>query len=91
MLGRVQLAQRDPEAAILGLEACVALAGRIGAEYERAQALASLAESQAACDGADNTCEDTLAEAIRLFERMGARYDLERAVAVRERLQSRTR
>jgi tetratricopeptide (TPR) repeat protein len=87
-LGRVQVAQGIPEAAIAGLEAGVALAEKIGAGYERARTLAVLAEARAASDCTDHACEDTLAEAIRLFEKMGARYDLDKAVEVRERLAS---
>ena len=90
MLGRVQLAQGDGAAAIPELTACVALAEKSGSDYERARALAVLAEAQAACEGpgaaADGACEDTLGEAIRLFRRMGARYDLDRALATRARL-----
>ena len=87
-LGRVQVAQGASEAAIAGLEAGVALAEKIGAGYERARTLAVLAEAQASCRSADNACEDTLAEAIRMFEKMGARYDLKQALEVRERLES---
>jgi class 3 adenylate cyclase/tetratricopeptide (TPR) repeat protein len=88
LLGRIYLANDDPEAAIGHVQACVALAEKSGSEYERAQALAVLAEAQASCDDADDACADTLAEAIRLFEKMGARYDLDRAVEVRARLES---
>jgi tetratricopeptide (TPR) repeat protein len=86
MLGRVWLARGDAEAAAPGLERCVALAGSVGAEYERAQALAALAEARAACADADPACEDLLGAAITLFEKMGARYDLGRALEARERL-----
>ena len=34
-------------------------------------------------------CDDTLLQAIRLFKKMGARYDLGKAEALRERLQLR--
>jgi tetratricopeptide (TPR) repeat protein len=88
MLGRVQLARKDPAAAIPGLEACVALAEKSGSDYERARALAVLAEAHAACADGDGACEDTLAEAIRLFEKMGAHHDLEEAMEVRKRLES---
>ena len=59
-----------------------------GPGYERARAIAALAEAQAAYVGADGSCEETLAEAIRMFEKMGARYDLKQALEVRERLDS---
>ena len=75
-------------AAIPGLESCVALAETSGCDYERAKALAVLAEAHAACGGGDGACADILAEAIRLFEKMGARYDLEMALDVRGRLQA---
>ena len=88
LLARIHLAQGDPEAAIPGLESCVALAEKSGSDYERARALAVLAEAQASCGSADNACEDTLAEAIRLFKKMGAHYDLDKAEEVRERLES---
>jgi len=89
MLGRVQIAQGAPEAATPGLEACVALSEKIGADYERAQALAVLAEARAACAEPGQACEDLLFEAIRLFRKMGARYDLGKAEVLRERLQLR--
>ena len=89
MLGRVQLAQGAPEAATSGLEACVALSKRIGADYERAQALAVLAEARAACGEGAEGCDDALLQAIRLFRKMGARYDLGKAEVLRERLQLR--
>jgi len=88
LLARTHLAQGDPEAAIPGLERCVALAEKSGSSYERARAPAVLAEAQASCGSADNACEDTLAEAIRLFKKMGAHYDLDMAEEVRERLES---
>ena len=46
-----------------------------------------LAEARAVCESEDDAaCEDSLREAIRLFRKMGARYDLEKALEVRERL-----
>ncbi len=87
-LGRVQIAQGVPEAAITGLEAGVTLAEKIGAGYERARTLAALAEARASCGGSGEPCERPLAEAIRLFEEMGARYDLDQALGARERLQA---
>ena len=86
MLGRVRLAEGDPQAAIAGLEAGAALAEKIGAGYERARTLAVLAEARAACADGSRACEDALAQAIHLFRKMGARYDLEKALEVRERL-----
>ena len=50
--------------------------------------LAVLAEAQAACDAAGDACEVSLAEAIRVFKKVGARYDPEKAVALRARLES---
>ncbi len=87
-LGRVQVAQGTPEAAIAGLEAGVALAEKIGAGYERGGALAVLAVAQTSCGLGDGACAGTLNEAIRLFDKMGARYDLGKAMEVRERLAS---
>ena len=87
--GRIQLAQGDSDAAIPGLEACVALAEKTGSDYERGQALVVLAEARAACAEPDQACEDLLLEAIRLFRKMGAGYDLEKALETRERLQLR--
>ncbi len=89
VLGQIQLAMGDAEAAIPGLEACVALAQKSGLDRERARALALLAEARASCrGGVEAACEDDLAEAIRLFRRMGARHDLEQAEALRSRLQA---
>jgi class 3 adenylate cyclase/tetratricopeptide (TPR) repeat protein len=88
VLGRVKLAEGDAEGATPGLEACIALAERSGSDYERAQALAVLAEARAACGEGAEGCDDALLQAIRLFKKMGARYDLERAEAVRRRLQT---
>ena len=88
MRGRVRVAQGDPEGAIPGLESCITLAENSGFAYEHAQALAVLAEARAACGDEEESCEDLLYEAIRMFRKMGARYDLERAVAVRARLES---
>ena len=87
--GRILLAQGDSDAAIQGLEACVALAQKTGSDYERGQAMVVLAEARAACAEPDQACEDLLFEAVRLFRAMGARYDLEQAEALRERLQLR--
>ena len=89
LLGRVRLAQGDPEAAVPGLEACVALAEKIGSDSERARALAVLAEARASCGEAQEACADDLFEAMRVFRRIGAHYDLERAEALRARLQVR--
>jgi tetratricopeptide (TPR) repeat protein len=85
-LGRTQLARGDAEGALDGLQASLELAQRIGAGYEHAQALAALAEARSACTEADPACEDLLAEAIRLFDEMGARYDLAQALKVRDRI-----
>ena len=85
MLGRVRLARGEPDAALAGLEAAAAVAERIGADYERGQALAALAEARSACS-LGGECLTTLDEAIALFERMGAGYDLARALELRERL-----
>jgi hypothetical protein len=45
-----------------------------------------LAEARAACAEGDAACEDLLREAIRLFEKMGTRGELKRALDVRQRL-----
>ena len=50
--------------------------------------LAVLAESQGARGIPDEAREGALAEAIRLLETMGARYDPDKAVKVRDRLAS---
>ena len=71
-----------------GLQACLALTEEGGFAYEHGQALAVLAEAQTACDEGDPACEDLLSEAIHIFEKMGARYDLEKAEALRARLES---
>jgi tetratricopeptide (TPR) repeat protein len=86
MLGRARLANGDPEAAVIGLQASRELAERIGAKYEHAQALAAVAEARAACAMGDPACEVLLGEAIDLFRSMGARYDLEKAVELRDRI-----
>jgi len=88
LLGRIRLARGDPEGAMAHLRASVALAEASGSDFEGARALAVLAEAQGACEGASEACEGALAEAIRLFEKMGARYDLDKAVELRERLAS---
>jgi tetratricopeptide (TPR) repeat protein len=90
MLGRIRLAAGDAEGALPGLQASLELAQRIGAEYEHAQALAVLAEARAACAGPDHaSCADLMSEAIRMFGEMGARYDREKALEVRRRLEGR--
>jgi class 3 adenylate cyclase/tetratricopeptide (TPR) repeat protein len=86
MLGRVRVAQGRPHEAIPYLERCVTVAQQGEYAYEHAQALAVLAEAKAACAEDDESCEDLLFEAIRMFEKMGARYDLEKAFKLRERL-----
>jgi class 3 adenylate cyclase/tetratricopeptide (TPR) repeat protein len=87
VLGLVQVAKGAPEAAVAELEACIGLAKKGGADFLLAQALAALAEARAECGGGDEgACEDALAEAMRLFRRMGARHDLEQAEALRARL-----
>ncbi len=86
VLGLVQMAKGDPEAAVSDLRACVDLAAKGGADFLRAQALAVLAEAQAACAGSDAACEELLGEAIALFRKMGAGYELRRAHELRERL-----
>jgi class 3 adenylate cyclase/tetratricopeptide (TPR) repeat protein len=88
VLGQVQIAKGDPKAAVAELEACVDLAAKVGADLLRAQALTVLAEAKAACADDDPACEDFLFEAIRTFRKLGARYDLEKALQVRARLQS---
>jgi len=86
MLGRVLIARDSHDEAIPDLEASIVLAGRAGSDYERAKALAVLAEAQSACTLGGEECAATLDEAIRLFEKMGAGYDLEKALEVRDRL-----
>jgi hypothetical protein len=58
----------------------------LGSQYARGLALVVLAEARAACAEGDAACEDLLREAIRLFEKMGTRGELKRALDVRERL-----
>jgi class 3 adenylate cyclase/tetratricopeptide (TPR) repeat protein len=88
VLGLLRLGQDDPSAAVECFEESVTLAGRIGANYERARALAGLAEAKAACLEGDPACEDLLSEAIKTFERMGAARELREALELRERLSS---
>ena len=58
-------------------------------DYERARARAALAEApRIVCRRRWSLAADALAEAIRLFEKMGARYDLEQARQVQRRLES---
>jgi class 3 adenylate cyclase/tetratricopeptide (TPR) repeat protein len=83
-LGRVLVARDDAEAAIEHLRAAVLLSEEVGAGYERAQALAALAEAETACAFRDDSCAAKLDEAISLFERMGAKYDLKKALATRQ-------
>jgi class 3 adenylate cyclase/tetratricopeptide (TPR) repeat protein len=85
-LGRVQVAQGMPDAAVAGLEEAVVLAEKIGAGYERARTLVALAQARSACSGDAEGCDDSLRQAIRLFERMGARFELDKALELRERL-----
>ncbi len=47
-----------------------------------------LAEARGLRGDAGHVGEGELAEAVGLFERMGARYELERALGVRKRLQA---
>lgn len=86
VLGRLKLGQGDASAAAGDFEAAVALAGRIGLNYERARALAGLAEAKAACLEGDPACKDLLGEAIATFECMGAARDLKDALKLRDRL-----
>ena len=88
VMGRVELARGHAGAAIPGLCTCVELAEKSGSDYERARALAVLAQARASCSPDDRACRDDLAEAIRLFEKMGARYDLEQARQAERRLES---
>jgi len=89
VLGQVCIAQGRPQAAIEAVEACLALTDAAGSQFPRGLALVVLAQAKAACEGGDAACEDLLSEAIRLFERMGTRSELQRALAVRERLAER--
>ena len=88
VLGQVRIAEGRPEAAIPDLETCVALADESGSLYARALGLVVLAEAQASCAARDPSREDTLGEAIRLFEQMGIRHELKKALKLRERLVS---
>jgi tetratricopeptide (TPR) repeat protein len=86
--GRILLARGEAATALGELAACIALTEKTGSDYERAQALVVLAEVHASCGDGGERCAGALCEAIRLFEKMGARYDLEGAVKLRERLAS---
>ena len=86
MLGRVLIAGGKAELAIGHLRASATLSDEVGAAYERAQATAALAEAEAACAFGDDACIAKLDEAIALFEEMGAKFDLEEALATRQRL-----
>ena len=85
-LGRTMLAKGDPESAVAILTQSVALADQVGADYERAQALAAIVEALSACVAGEDSCAAKLDEAISLFEKMGAKYDLKKALATRQRL-----
>ncbi|MEI6727702.1 MAG: hypothetical protein WCN81_15960, partial [Actinomycetes bacterium] len=84
-LGSVRLARGDPVGATARLEACVSLAEKSGSDYERAKALVVLAEAQSACAPDDVECIATFDEAIRILAKVGARHDLDKAVALRKR------
>ncbi|HJW76161.1 MAG TPA: adenylate/guanylate cyclase domain-containing protein, partial [Thermoleophilia bacterium] len=86
LLGHVYLAEKNAELAAGHLLSSVALAERSGSDYERARALAALAEARSLRGDADESGVGELREAIDLFKRMGARHDLEKARGVLERL-----
>jgi class 3 adenylate cyclase/tetratricopeptide (TPR) repeat protein len=88
MLGRILLARGAPEEAIPMLKTSMALAEKGGSNYERAKALALLAEAERSCGAGDASCAAKLDEAISLFEQMGARHDLANALETRRRLES---
>lgn len=90
VLGQILIAKGEPEAAVEDLRVCVALADETESKFARAQALVVLAEAQAKCHEADPACEDLLSEAIRLFEKMGTRYDLQKALELREQIVAST-
>jgi hypothetical protein len=75
---------------VAALEACLELADASGSRYARGLALVVLAEARAACAEGDAACEDLLGEAIRLFEKMGTRGELKRALDMHERLSGKS-
>ena len=88
MLGRILLERGCPDAAIAVLESGMALAEKGGSDYERAKALALLAQAERSCGAGEASCEAKLDEAIHMFEAMGARYDLDKALELRDRFET---
>ncbi len=97
LLGRIKLARGDSAEARESLQCSAAVAKESGADYEYAQALLYLAEAQrletlsapaAGWTGQEGSWRETLEEAIRLFEKMEAQYDLAKALELRERPES---
>jgi class 3 adenylate cyclase/tetratricopeptide (TPR) repeat protein len=79
--GEVEIVRGDLEAAKEHLTEGLELARAMEAVYEEALALLALARVHSA--SAPVTARDTLEQAITIFERMGASYDLERAQELR--------
>ena len=86
MLGRVLLARDDPDPAIPALEASIVIAERGGSDYERARAIALLAEAERLCGVDEQSCTRKIDEAIHMFEQMDAGHDLAEAVGARQRV-----
>jgi tetratricopeptide (TPR) repeat protein len=98
MLARIKLARQDAAGALENAQASAALAEKSGVDYERGQALLCLAEARGlrafqAQGGAGQaegheSWRDALDQAIHLFRKMGAQYDLDKALEVCDRLES---
>lgn len=88
LVGRVAMARERGEEAEAPLRESVALAHRVGAQYEKGQALLNLAELYASRPeekGARRRRELALRRAITIFERLGASHDLARARVIEAR------
>ena len=86
LLGRLELTCRNLAAAEEHLRCSIGLAGEIGADYERGLALLTLSELHAIESSAESkSLAAPLAQAIALFQGMGAEHDLTRACELRDR------
>jgi hypothetical protein len=86
LLGRLELTCRNLEAAEGHLHCSIELAEDMGADYEIGLALLTLAELYAlGLPPGSGSHAEPLAQAIALFQAMGAEYDLKRACELRNR------
>jgi tetratricopeptide (TPR) repeat protein len=86
LLGRLATAREDAAAATEHLCASAAVAAEIGARYEHGLALLELARVDSRWLSRDRSPQSSLAEAITLFETMGAERELAKARELRDRL-----